>query len=433
MDMITEEEQVRAIANAVAGYGLRPDPLSSSIQRWLRPRADVFEEPWLMMAAAVNVAEEGEEWRALVEALGEHPGKETLLARVRAGMPPAKFPSLADIAQDLEPIEWLWSDWIPRGMITLLGAVPGAGKSLFALDLARRILGEEGWPDGSRMDAGSGRVVYVDAECVPQLLNERADRWGMDKRRLFLMSPTREQLYIDFCYEDDREHLAEMAYRLSPQLIVIDSLSSISSKGENSVEDVRMLLSYLNGLAQDVQCGLLLIHHLRKGSTALGLEDGIVSIDDFRGSGHIIAMARSVLGMSIVQTGPELDRNGPRRLEVVKTNLGPYAGALGMELVGLGADGVMLRYGKPPKAYQKPTSVDECGDWLLQFLEDAGEPVKPSEVVEAAKEEGWSRSALYRARKGLEGQVVDTRGRNDPHNQWALPGMIEGETDEQGE
>jgi len=62
-----------------------------------------------------------------------------------------------------------------------------------------------------------------------------------------------------------------------------------------------------------------------------------------------------VLGMSIVQTGPELDRNGPRRLEVVKTNLGPYAGALGMELVGLGADGVMLKYGKAPKAYQKQT------------------------------------------------------------------------------
>jgi len=77
--------------------------------------------------------------------------------------------------------------------------------------------------------------------------------------------------------------------------------------------------------------------------------------------------------------------------------------------------------------------VDECGDRLLQFLEEGGEPVKPSEVVEAAKEEGWSRSALYRARKGLEGQVVDTKGRNDPHNRWALPGMIEGETDEQGD
>ncbi len=64
------------------------------------------------------------------------------------------------------------------------------------------------------------------------------------------------------------------------------------------------------------------------------LADG--GIHDFRGSGHITAMARTVLGLSVVQTGKTFSLNGPRRLELVKTNLGPYPNPLGvLTVVGL--------------------------------------------------------------------------------------------------
>jgi len=288
-----------------------------------------------------------------------------------------------------------------------------------ARDLAGRIIEEEVWPDGSEMGRPGGRVIYVDAEVVPQLINQRAEAWGMDRSRLYLMLPEGERLFIDFSEMEDREMLVEMAYILAPALIVVDSLSSISSKGENNVEDVRGVLGFLNILAQEAGCGLLLVHHLRKGNAARGQLFDMVGIDDFRGSSHIIAMARSVLGLSVVQTEAEPDRNGPRRLEVVKTNLVRYPQPIGVEFVSQG-EGVVLRYGDAPVSYEEPTKLDECTEWLIARLQEDEEPMKPDDVVKLAKEMGFGRTTVYSAKESLGDKVVNTEGRRSPKNRWAL-------------
>ncbi|HNS52696.1 MAG TPA: AAA family ATPase, partial [Anaerolineae bacterium] len=216
----------------------------------------------------------------------------------------------------------------------------------------------------------------------------------------------------------DRDRLVEMALQLQPALIVVDSLSSISSKGENNVEDVRELLGFLNQLALDAQCGLLLVHHLRKRAP-LPMMDTL-TVDDFRGSSHIIAMSRSVMGLSIVQTGPEPDRNGPRRLEIVKTNLARYPEPIGVHFVPMHPKGVLIQYtAQPPQAYKQPTKTDECSEWQLRILEEAG-PLKPQEIVERAEAEGFSQRTVYRSREKLGGQIVDTDGHKHPENRWAL-------------
>ena len=71
-------------------------------------------------------------------------------------------------------------------MLTLFGAAPGAGKSLVALDLARRIIAGEPFPDGAPVPNPGSNVLIVDAEGAPALLNQRAEAWRMDRRRLFL-------------------------------------------------------------------------------------------------------------------------------------------------------------------------------------------------------------------------------------------------------
>ena len=86
-------------------------------------------------------------------------------------------------------------------------------------------------------------------------------------------------------------------------------------------------------------------------------------------------MARSVLGLSLIQTGPEPDRNGPRRLEVVKTNLARYPEPLGVEFLSGYPAGVTLQYGPPPQAYRKPTNhVAHHLERLLQVLDRALHP-----------------------------------------------------------
>ena len=46
--------------------------------------------------------------------------------------------------------------------------------------------------------------------------------------------------------------------------------------------------------------------------------------------------------------------------------------------------------------------------------------MKPKEIVRLAKEAGFGQRLLYRARKALEGTVVDTGTKFAPGNEWRL-------------
>ena len=37
------------------------------------------------------------------------------------------YPSLHEMSAQFPPVDWLWPSWIPRGLLTLFGAAPGAG------------------------------------------------------------------------------------------------------------------------------------------------------------------------------------------------------------------------------------------------------------------------------------------------------------------
>jgi len=389
---------------------------------------DDFDAPWGEIYAAIRDVSSEERRSALEVALNGRRDADTIRGAVLSMRPGDRpcYQSLHDLSPTLRPIEWLWSDWIPRGMITLLGAVPGAGKSYLALDLVWRVLEGDRFPDDTPVPMQDARVIYVDAELVPQLINERTQAWDMDTKRLFLMVPKVGEM-VDFSQLEWRERLIDMAYELRPELVIVDSLSSISSKGENNIEDVREILGFLNALAVDYNCALMLIHHLRKRG-AMALTDELC-IDDFRGSSHIIAMSRSVLGLSVIQTGTEPDRNGPRKLEIIKTNLARYPEPIGIEFLPLEPTGVLLRYGDAPQEYREPTKAERCADWLLQFLTEAKEPVKPKEIIEQADEAGFSRTLVYSARRSLRSQVSDTAGRRDPTNCWVL-GKRDGEDGE---
>lgn len=337
------------------------------------------------------------------------------------------YKSLAQLAEDLEPISWLWPGWIPRGMLTLLGASPGAGKSLVGLDLCRRIIHNTTWPDntpiapvGAHCDAPPPpTAIYVDAEAIPQIQNQRAVAWNMNRDRLYLMLPPATYGMIDFTSTEHQDRLIDMAYQLQPQLIVIDSLSSISVRGENNVEDVRTLLGFLSAVAREFNTGLLLIHHLRKRSALPSMD--LIGPDDFRGSSHIIAMARSVLALSVIQESPTPDRNGPRRLEIVKTNLCQYPKPLGLLLKPDHPHAPTLQYTDPPETYREPSQVEECMTFLVDLLDERGEPVKPKEALDLLKDAGFSQATIYRARKDLEGTVIDTENnKRNSANRWAL-------------
>ncbi len=408
--MLTSRLMQQALADRLAGYPV-PAP---NLAQW--------SEPWLTCWRALDADQDSPPNETVLRVLEDHPDRDNLIAALFSLVPgdTLQYPTLYDLAQDLPPITWVWPGWIPRGMLTLFGAVPGAGKSLVALDLCRRIIHGEPFPDGTPMTCAGAPVLYVDAEAVPQITNARATHWQMDTQRLYLMLPEGDAL-LDFGQDADRDRLVEMVYTVKPALIIVDSLSSVSSKSENAVEDVRALLGFFANLAREHTLGLVLIHHARKrGATLSGAPLFTpITLDDFRGSGHIVAMARSVLGLSVVQNGPQPDSNGPRQLEVIKSNVARLPAPLGFEMLPLAPAGVLLKWGAAPERWQAPTKLDECGAWLADWLHEAGEPLSPQDIIAAAKGLGFSRATVFRAREILGAKVKNTAGRRDPNNLWA--------------
>jgi RecA/RadA recombinase len=342
---------------------------------------------------------------------------ESILA-VRPGYRPV-IPSLKDIAATLDPIEWVWDGWIPRGLITVLAASQGSGKSFVATDLAWRVIHDRGFPDGSPVKRPGANVIYVDAEMVPQILNERAGHYGLDRSKLFVMLPDPGEM-IDLGREYYQKKLTEMAARLQPELIIIDSLSSVHTGGQNNVEDVRALLGYLIRLVSAAKCGLLLIHHIRKppggGQRMMNLDLGM---EDVSGSSFITQQARVVISLRVTKTGPDFDPNGPREFKMIKTNLGLYRKPLGLSFMSLEPTGVKLDWQvEAPKVYREPSLLDECMEWLEDLLRANPEGIKPKEAETEGNVEGYSRTMVYRARKELRGKIQNTVGHKAPNNCW---------------
>lgn len=324
-----------------------------------------------------------------------------------------RYHSLADIGPDLPEVEWFWPHWIPKGMLTLLAAAPGVGKTNVALDLARRAIMGLPAPDKSRLQVYTGNVIYVDAENFLNVVYSRAVAWGMALKQFYPFQPEPGQM-IDLASHDYQDDLKDMCYDLQPDLLIVDSLSSVNLKGENNIEDLREVLSFMVDLAEAFNLALVLIHHLRKPKQG----QNTVTMHDLRGSGHLTAMARSILGVYVQSDDP----NGPRRFKVLKTNLTRHPRPLSIHYVASNNPEIaMLSYDQEAIPDTPDNLTGACAEWLTAELQEAGsEGISYSDLVDmaAALEPPFSQNTIQRAREVLDWQVEDTKGPRVTGNRW---------------
>lgn len=317
---------------------------------------------------------------------------------------------------DLQEVSWLWPLWLPKGMISVVGGFPGTGKSWFVLDLARSVIHGGNWPDGSPVTE-TGPVVWVEGEGIPQVVMQREEALQMDDSQFYMLHAA-EGSMLDLASEMWRDELIEMVGAVRPKLVIVDSLRSVSLTGTDRAEQVNPLLLFLSGVARFGDCAVAIVHHLRKPA---GSQQAfpLVTIHDFAGSGHIIAMARTAIGLSVMQGGGNgFSLKGARRVDLCKT-FEDYPEPLGVSLELLPGGGKRMVYGEAPNA--DTTARQDCGSWLLEYLQANG-PSKVKDVLADALEAGYSRDMVYRARKELEGRIVNTKGHKHPQNRWAMFG-----------
>ena len=236
---------------------------------------------------------------------------------------------------------------------------------------------------------------------------ERAKSWGLPLDRILTPLGPLEDVSIDT--PADRAAIARAAHRPEVRLVVVDSFSGASRRGENSSQSLAAV-RWLAALARDTGKPILLLHHLRKR----GLLDGAaiqmartVSLERLRGHSSIVQPARTVLALD----APDPHRGERKRLLMIKSNLAPFPEPLGVWVTERGE----VRFGAAPEPPERTTALDQAVQAIRDLLQ--GGPLPAEKVMHDLQALGLSEKTIRRAKTKLG--VCSDKERD--RWVWALP------------
>ena len=330
-------------------------------------------------------------------------------------------------AAEIEPreVQWLWHHRIPLGRLTLLGGVPGAGKSYFTTDLAARVSTGTPFPDGAACERGA--VLLISAEDDPRdTIRPRLDAHHADLSRVHLLSAVEFQSDVGkkervFTLADIGALEEAMSRIKQLRLVVIDPIGSYMGGRIDSHRDteVRSVLAPVAHLLEKFGPAGLVVAHRPKGFKS-SADEAVMGSRAFTG------IARAVWHLS----RDSQDRN--RRLFLSgKQNLSAEAHGLAFTIQGepaaslvwerepvlMSADDAMAAE-RDAGTSRQPEERKAAEEFLESELRDLNEhPV--ADVRKVAKEAGFSWRTIQRAATALH--VIRHRGTFGGRMIWRLP------------
>lgn len=195
------------------------------------------------------------EWNTFVEEVTEGTAGGAKSASTSSSVVPIAFHEVASqteyrFSSGILEFDRVLGGGVVPGSLVLIGGDPGIGKSTLLLQAANKIQ-EQGIT-----------VLYISGEESERQIKMRGDRLGISPSRLFLLTET--------CLE----RIQERVDRLSPQVIVLDSIQTIFSErlgsAPGSVSQVREVATQFLFLSKQRSVPSFLIGHITKEGTLAG-------------------------------------------------------------------------------------------------------------------------------------------------------------------
>lgn len=315
-----------------------------------------------------------------------------------------------------ETPEYLLRPYLPRGMVSILGGVSGAGKTSLALDIAAALSAGRSLPFADKepcpeAPAKHCTIFYLTAENDPnKVLRPRAEQMGADLDRIYFQSGA------NLCMGD--EALFSLCRTYQPDLVIFDPIQSYLGPGVqmNRAEQVRPLLDRLSALAKELDMAVLLISHMSKpGPGICSALDRLLGSSDFRNAARSILIA-----------GRDPDHPDTRVFAHAKNSLGIPGESQGYHIlpdgtlaydgpVDLTADRIIQQTGEAAGARtRQPNTLRAAMELLDRSLSFVGW-VEYTEVERLCARFGFSERTMRRAREALQlntlmlGQIPNRR------------------------
>jgi archaellum biogenesis ATPase FlaH len=221
---------------------------------------------------------------------------------------------------EAKDLNWLWTNRIPQGKITILEGDPGMGKSVLAIDIAAHV--STGRPMPGDSTAKTGNVVLIAPEDgAADTIKPRVAAADGDLSRIHLLNTVecldvrdvkKLKLYQKpFSLAQNFFELERTIIQTKAILVVLDPLTAVLGRNidSSSDQDIREIFTSLALLAESTNCAFLIVRHLKKGTS-----DNLL----YRGAGTIGIIAAARTCMTIFYDPADEKK---RLLAVTKSNL----------------------------------------------------------------------------------------------------------------
>lgn len=313
----------------------------------------------------------------------------------------------------MEKLEWIWTDFIPAGKITLFAGKPDCGKSLATLNIIATVTTGRDWPNGAKNTAGPKEVALAATEddlattLVPRLKAAGADLSRVHLIKRVIVEGKKTTKRILQLKEDAL--LIKRMLRDHPEvaLIVLDPLTGYFGEADpNRDKEIRPVMESIVAAVEKSKAAVVgIIHHNKRSD--------VDALGKILGGSAVAGVARAVWGfsrdteekgefyMALVKGNLSKNRDGMKyKIGEVEVELADGTKAFVPHTEWIGATNLdaneVMDLGKNVNTESK-TKVLQATEFLPVALK-AG-PRRAPELISEAQALGISVGALYRAKE----------------------------------
>jgi energy-coupling factor transporter ATP-binding protein EcfA2 len=313
-------------------------------------------------------------------------------------------------------IDWLWEDYIPSGLLTLITGESGGGKSTLLCALASAL--SRGKQLGGGYPVAPGNTLLFCPEEEPSfIVRPRLEVHDADLSRVLFgdYAPSGSMLGR-LVLPTDMRRLRILVGINRARLLVIDPITAYLGSGLDVKDDigVRRLLEELQAVAIETGCAIVITRHYRKS------RDG-TALDRVGGSASWTQYPRTVLVCGVHPDNPD-----QRVLVSAKPSLTGKVASIGFKIEKTGTAGKLTLTGScnvtpddlgimPNDAAERDALGDACA-FLEDFLRAGEQPSK--EVLRIGEESGLSRGTIRRAKVKMGVKSVPRGPNSQRYHAW---------------
>ena len=307
-------------------------------------------------------------------------------------------------------VDWLVNGYIPRNGITILAADGGAGKTSTECAITASItsgkrpflLGEVP-RDFETQYSQPGTVLFLSGEDYAEYtIAKKIRAMGGDLDRVSIVDPSDE--ILEKC-KIGSEYLKRVVDAIKPDLVIIDPLQAFIERDVNMGmrNQMRQALQPINELASKFGFAVIIAVHSNK-------RDAVSGRNRVSDSSDIWDMARSVL-----MVGTADSDTGQRYLSHEKSNWSMLSQTVLFSIINNGCiqydgftekkDADFQREASQTRNKKKnaPTT-QEVKDFIIEVLKSGD--MSASDLKKAVEDNGWTATALKRARTELQNEHI---------------------------